>query len=152
MNGEGGILGFLFGPFGWVSLGLILAAAEILLPGAFLMWLAAAAFATAATVFVHDGGIGYQLAVFAAWSALALIGSRRLKRTHPIPSDDPALNERGQRLLGASAVVVKAIEGGRGRVRLGDSEWIAEGPDTPAGARVRVLGADGAILKVDSLP
>ncbi|HEY5732512.1 MAG TPA: NfeD family protein [Methyloceanibacter sp.] len=31
---------------------------------------------------------------------------------------------------------------------MGDSIWRVEGPELPKGARVRVLGADGTLLKV----
>jgi membrane protein implicated in regulation of membrane protease activity len=34
-------------------------------------------------------------------------------------------------------------------VRVGDSVWRAEGPDLPAGDRVKVIGVDGAALKVE---
>lgn len=141
----------VFSPWGWLSAALLLGALEIVIPGAYMIWLAAAALATAATVAVTDGGIGFQLAVFAGWAVAALAGSRRLKRDHPIRSDDPALNERSLRLLGATAIVVQPMIGGRGRVQLGDTAWLAEGPDLPVGTRVRVLGSDGAILKIGPL-
>lgn len=144
-------VGLLFSPWGWLSAALVLGALEILIPGAYMIWLAAAALATAATVAVTDGGIGFQLAVFAGWAVAALAGSRRLKRDHPIRSDDPALNDRTRRLLGATAIIVQPMTGGRGRVQLGDSEWLAEGPDLPVGTRVRVLGSDGAVLKIGPL-
>ena len=41
-----------------------------------------------------------------------------------------------------------AIENGVGRVRVGDSDWRATGPDAPAGSRVRVVGADGSTVQV----
>ncbi len=47
--------------------------------------------------------------------------------------------------------MVQAIEHGSGRIRLGDSEWIARGPDVAAGERVRVSGSEGAILLVEPL-
>ena len=80
--------------------------------------------------------------------AVSLFAARRLKLDRTGRSDDPLLNQRGARQLGASATVTEAISGGRGRVKLGDSEWLAEGPDAPVGARVRIVGSDGAILKV----
>ena len=43
----------------------------------------------------------------------------------------------------------RAIDGGSGRVKLGDSEWIAKGPDAAPGTRMRVSGADGAVLMVE---
>ena len=38
-----------------------------------------------------------------------------------------------------------------GRVRLGDSEWLAKGPDAEPGTRMRVSGHDGAVLLVEHL-
>ena len=40
---------------------------------------------------------------------------------------------------------------GRGKVRLGDTLWAADGPDCPAGTRVRVTGAAGTVLLVELL-
>ena len=41
-----------------------------------------------------------------------------------------------------------AIVNGQGKARVGDSLWLAEGPDLPAGAPVEVVGVDGSTLKV----
>ncbi len=143
-----GLIGFLLSPWGWLSLAAVAAGLEILLPGAYLMWLALAALGTAFTSFVLNLTIDGQLGAFAIWIVIALVAARRLKLDRTGRSDDPLLNQRGARLTGASAVVTEAISSGRGRVKLGDSEWIAEGPDAAAGTRVRVVGADGAVLKV----
>jgi hypothetical protein len=143
------ILGFLFSPWGWLSLAGILAIMEILLPGAVMMWLGGAALATAIHTLAFNLGPGGQLFAFAGWTIVALLLSRRVKARRPITSADDKLNRRGERLVGESAVVVQAIGGGKGRVRLGDSEWLAYGPDAEAGARVRVVGTNGAILRVE---
>jgi inner membrane protein len=45
--------------------------------------------------------------------------------------------------------VVEAIADGHGRVKVGDSVWNARGTDASVGARVRVTGADGAVLLVE---
>ena len=137
-----------FTPWGWLSLAAITAGLEILLPGAFMIWLSAAALATAITVGLLGIGWGWQLAAFAVFALAAVLASQRLKARNPITSDDPALNRRGARLVGESVMVVEPIVGGRGRVKLGDGEWIAQGPDAPAGTRMRITGADGAILTV----
>ena len=63
-------------------------------------------------------------------------------------SDRPDLNVRGQQYVGRSVVVEQAIENGRGRVRVGDTLWSAEGPDTPAGTSVTVTGTRGTVLVV----
>ena len=49
-------------------------------------------------------------------------------------------------------VVVQAIEGGSGRVRCGDSEWLAHGPDAEPGSRLTVTGSQGAVLIVEPVP
>jgi membrane protein implicated in regulation of membrane protease activity len=61
------------------------------------------------------------------------------------------MNRRGARLVGDTALVVQAIEHGSGRVKIGDGEWIAHGPNVAAGERVRISGTDGAILLVEPL-
>jgi membrane protein implicated in regulation of membrane protease activity len=66
-------------------------------------------------------------------------------------SDQPELNRRGAQLVGRVLIVEEAIEGGRGKVRVGDTLWSAEGPDTPAGAEVRVTAARATILLVERL-
>ena len=85
------------------------------------------------------------LALIIAFSAKRLLGEK------PIESTDPLMNRRGARLVGETALVVQAIEHGSGRIKLGDSEWIAHGPNVAAGDRVRVRGSEGAILLVEPL-
>ena len=64
-------------------------------------------------------------------------------------SDQPDLNRPAVQLVGRVLVVVEPIEGGRGKVRVGDTLWPAEGPDLPAGAEVRVTAAKGTVLQVE---
>jgi membrane protein implicated in regulation of membrane protease activity len=61
------------------------------------------------------------------------------------------MNDRGARLVGEMVVVTQAIDGGQGRVRQGDSEWLAKGPDAEPGTRMRVAGHDGVVLLVEYL-
>ncbi|MFQ3596107.1 MAG: NfeD family protein [Sphingomonadaceae bacterium] len=142
------LLGTIFTPWGWLIAGVILAGLEILLPGAFLMWLAGAALATAAHAALFGLDPTTQLLAFAGWTGVALLVSRRVKKRRPITSDNEQLNRRAAQLEGAGAIVVQAIAGGHGKVRLGDTEWLAQGPDAPVGTRVRVVRADGTILRV----
>ena len=70
----------------------------------------------------------------------------------PVISADPLLNQRGQQMVGRQVVVTQAIEGGTGRVRCGDTDWLAQGPDAAAGARLTVTGSTGSTLIVDAVP
>jgi inner membrane protein len=64
---------------------------------------------------------------------------------------DANLNRRGAQLIGRQVQLAQAIEHGEGRVRVGDGEWIALGPDLPAGNWVRITGAEGTALRVEPL-
>jgi membrane protein implicated in regulation of membrane protease activity len=61
------------------------------------------------------------------------------------------MNDRGARLIGETVVVTHAIDGGSGRVKQGDGEWLAKGPDAQPGTRMRVSGHDGTVLIVEHL-
>ena len=92
-----------------------------------------------------------QVIDFVFLSLIIAFSAKRFLRDKPIESSDPLMNRRGARLVGETALVVQAIEHGSGRVKLGDSEWIARGPDVAAGERVRISGSEGAILLVEQL-
>jgi membrane protein implicated in regulation of membrane protease activity len=142
----------LFGlHWGWMALGVALAIAEIVAPGYFLIWLAAAALLTGLVAAVMPVGIEAEIILFAVLCALALAAGRRWVLRHPVASADPMLNDRGGQIIGQSVVVTHVIEGGSGRVRHGDTEWLARGPDAQPGTRMRVTGADGTVLLVEHL-
>ncbi len=63
-------------------------------------------------------------------------------------SDEPGLNLRGNALVGRTAIVTEAIVAGRGKVRIGDTVWLAEGPDMAAGASVEVVASTSVVLRV----
>ncbi len=133
----------------WLILALLLAIAEILVPGVFLIWIGGAALVTGILSLLFGLPAPAEFVVFAVGAIGAVWIGRRWLVAHPIESDDPKLNDRGARLLGKQVVVTHAIVGGEGKVRVGDSDWLASGPDAPVGARVTVVGAQGSRLKVD---
>lgn len=133
---------------GWLSIGLVLCIAEMIVPGVFLMWLGIAALLTGLIVFLVPIPLAAQLAVFAVLAVASVYIGRRWSASGEIPSDDPMLNDRLARLVGEPVVVEDAIVGGRGRVRVGDSVWPATGADAPAGTRLTVTGASGGVLQV----
>ena len=135
----------------WLAIGLALAALELLAPGVYLIWLAAAALATGGLSFLFGFGWPLEIISFVSIALISVYSARRYLRESPIVSSDPLLNQRGGRMVGETALVVQPIESGSGRVKLGDSEWIARGPDTAAGERVRISGNDGAILLVEPI-
>jgi membrane protein implicated in regulation of membrane protease activity len=135
----------------WLTLGLVLAGLEMLVPGVYLIWLAMAAIVTGVLTLTFDLSLPMQVVDFVFLSLIIAFSAKRFLGERPIESSDPLMNRRGARLVGETAVVVQAIEHGSGRVKLGDSEWIAHGPSVAVGERVRVSGSDGAILLVEPL-
>ena len=133
----------------WLSIGILLAAAEIVAPGFFLIWVGAAAIATGVIAWILPLGVPLQLGIFGILSFAALYGARRWLKVNPITSADPLLNQRGHRLVGEILTLTKAIEDGRGRARVGDGEWPVRGPDVAEGTKVRVVSADGGVLLVE---
>lgn len=133
----------------WLTLGLLLAALEMLVPGIYLFWIAIAALLTGVLTFALDLSVPMQVVQFIFLALIVTFTARRMVRDKPIESADPLMNRRGARLVGEQALVVQAIVHGSGRVKLGDSEWIARGPDVATGEHVRVVGSEGAILLVE---
>ena len=135
----------------WLAIGLVLAAAEMAIPGVFLIWMAGAAIITGLVTWMVPIGLPGQIVLFAALAIIFVFAGKRWLRSNPIESPDPMMNDRGARLIGETVVVTYVIEGGTGRVRQGDSEWLAKGPDAEPGTRMRVTGHDGAVLLVEHL-
>ena len=133
---------------GWLSIGVVLCIADLLVPGVFLMWLGIAALLTGLAVFILPIPLAAQLLMFALLSVATVYAGRRWSSSDDIPSDDPMLNDRLARLVGEPVVVEEAIIGGRGRVRVGDGVWPASGADAAAGTRLTVTGAANGTLIV----
>ena len=117
----------------------------------FLIWLAGAALLTAVLAFALPIAVPLQVVIFAAASIVAVFLGRNYLRSNPVEEADPKMNRRGARLVGEVARVTQAIEAGSGRVHLGDTEWLARGPDAAVGTKVRVTGSDGAVLLVEAM-
>lgn len=135
----------------WLIVATILAIAEILVPGVFLIWLAAAAAVTGFATMLFGIGPPFQFVLFALLAIASVYWGRRWYDSNPVESSDPLLNDRAARLLGQTVVVVEDIRHGRGRVRVGDGVWDARGADADAGTTVRVTGAQGTCLTVEPM-
>ncbi|KFG91786.1 Membrane protein [Sphingobium herbicidovorans NBRC 16415] len=135
--------------WGWLVFAALLGMAEVVIPGVFLIWVALAAAVTGLIALVLPVSVPVQLLIFALLCLASVWGGRRWYAANPVSSQDPMLNDRTARLVGEIVTVVEPIDNGRGRVKIGDSVWSCQGPDAPAGARVRVVGADASVLKVE---
>lgn len=136
----------------WLGAALLLGIAELVVPGVFLVFLALAAAITGLIAFVLPGlGLVGGLLSFAIWSAVAVLIGRRWYHQYPVATSDPMLNDRAARMVGQEVRVIEAIADGRGRVRVGDGEWPATGPDTAVGARVTIAAVESGVVRVAPL-
>lgn len=133
----------------WWVLGALLLILEVFAPGVFFVWLAMAAFMLGLLVFVLPLPVTLQLLLFALLSVVAVLIGRRYVNHLILGGDEGETMNRGaSRLVGRTVVVTAAIRNGVGRVRVGDSDWRATGPDVPEGANVLIVSAEGTTLHV----
>lgn len=133
----------------WLIAAALLGIAELIVPGVFFIWVAAAAAVTGFATLFLDLSTALQFGLFSLLALAAVYLGRRWYNDNPVASSDPLLNDRPSRLVGQIVIVASAIESGTGRCIVGDSVWNCRGPDTPEGARVRVVGAEGTCLIVE---
>ncbi|MGK2284771.1 NfeD family protein [Pedomonas sp. V897] len=141
------VTGF-FTPWGWWVAALVLAAAETVAPGAFLLWLGIAAGLTGLVTLLTGAGWEVQLAVFAVLAVLSVLWGRKWARRHQ-GSGPSSVSRRADQLPGRTVVLVEPIVHGRGRAELDDTVWEVCGPDAPAGTVMRILRTEGAALIVE---
>jgi len=135
------------GQWMWWIIAAVLGILELIVPGVFFVWLAVAAAIVGLLVLVLPIPLMAQIALFALLSVIAVWASRRWFTRHPIASDAPLLNQRVRSYIGHSFTLEQAIVNGRGKLKIGDSQWLATGPDLAAGTMVRVTGeADGVLI------
>lgn len=134
----------------WLCAALVLGLAELLAPGVFPIFLALAAAITGATVLAMPTlPVIAQLGSFGVWAAVAVLIGRHWYGEPRDGAGDPLLNDRAARLVGAVVIIAEPIVHGRGRVTVGDSVWLARGPELAVGERVSVIAVDGAVLVVE---
>ncbi|MDR3473064.1 MAG: NfeD family protein [Devosia sp.] len=142
---------FVYGAWSWLIIGLVLLALELLLPGGVFVWLGVAAVVTALLRFALPLDWPVQLAIFGVLGVVSILFWLRVVRPRGSVTDRPLLNRRAETYVGQEAVLDEPITGGFGRVPLGDGIWRVAGPDLPAGRRVRIIGHEGALLKVEAI-
>ena len=134
----------------WLILAAVFAGIEIVTPGFFFIWLGGGALVTGLIVLVAPAfGWAGQLVIFALLSAVSVLAWYRFGRKFRVATDDATLNRRSESLIGRVGNLAEPIVNGRGRVKIDDSVWSAEGVDQPVGTQVRITSVRGTILLVE---
>lgn len=134
----------------WWVIGLVLIVLEVFLPGTFFLWMGVAAGVVGVLLFFSpDMGWQYQLLVFAVLSVGTILVWRAYLKRHPIETDRPTLNRRGEQYVGRTFTLQNPVVNGSGKIHVDDSIWKISGPDCGAGTQVRVIGVNGVILEIE---
>lgn len=136
----------------WMVLAGILGLAEMHVPGSYLGWIALGALLTGIVDAAFGLSLEGQIGAFAAASALSCAaGYFVYSRVGRVRRAAGLLNRRALAMVGARGIVCEAVQNGAGKVRLGDSVWLAEGPDLAPGTPVMVSAVNGTRVIVAAL-
>lgn len=136
------------GPWLWLILAVVLFVLETIVPGVHFLWFGLAAIVVGVLTLLTGIDLSLQLIVFAVVAVATVFGIRRSVTPESTRSDVPDLNARGAQYVGRRVVVEDAIHNGRGRVRVDDTLWSAQGADAAKGTEVQVTGVNGTVLLV----
>ena len=137
------------GAWNWFVVAVALFALESVVPGVHFVWFGVAAVIVGALGLTVDIAWEWQLITFAIISCITVFFARRYASPEVAASDQPELNLRAEQYVGRVVTVEEAIADGRGKVRVGDTVWNAQGSDAPQGARVKITGSNGTCLLVE---
>src|SRR4029079_1529587 len=136
------------GAWNWFIVAVALFALESIVPGVHFVWFGIAAVIVGALGLTIDIAWEWQLITFAIISCITVFLARRYAAPDMAASDQPDLNVRAAQYIGRVVTVEQAITDGRGKVRVGDTVWNAQGSDAPQGARGRITGTNGTRPRV----
>ncbi len=135
----------------WWILAFAMIAGEVLLPGYFLLWIGLGAAAMGVVLWLMPAlgllsqAISFGVLAFGFCAVYARWIKPRLERRTP---GGEHLNRRGEQMIGKRYELIEPIVNGRGKARVGDGQWLVNGPDLPLGSTVEVTAVDGSTLQV----
>ncbi len=139
----------------WVGLGIVLLTIEVAVGTFDLLWVAMGAFLTALFVVAAPepmAGWQGQLTFFGIVAIAFVISGRTLfKGLRRTASSHPNLNDRLSTMIGQRGEAATSFDGGLGKVRVGDTVWLAKQADETViveGDEVVISGAEGTTLNV----
>lgn len=140
----------------WLALAVLLLILEMGSGTFFLLWLSAPAFVLAAVMWLAPSiAWQWQLTLFAIGAVAAVLAWRHFRPSINVSSraeDGQILNQRGAAMIGREFTLEETLVDGQGRLRVGDSWWQAQAhSDLTAGTKVRVIGVEGATLRIEEV-
>lgn len=136
----------------WLILALLLIILEIVVPGAFFLWMGVSAGVIGLILWISpDISWESQLLLFSVISVVSIALWRIRLNKHPTESEDNTLNARTTQYIGRVFTLVEPIEDGYGKIHVDDSYWQVSGPNCEKDKKVKVISVDGMILKVEPI-
>ena len=136
----------------WLILAVAMIILEILIPGAYFLWMGVSAIFVGALMYVFPEMVFLvQILIFAVLSVISVVMYKSYRKKNPIVTDEPALNRRGERYIDQKFTLTEPIINGEGKIKVDDSTWKIVGMDMPAGMVVRVVAVEGTTLKVEAM-
>ncbi len=134
----------------WLILAVALIILEILMPGAYFLWMGISAAVVGAAMFIFPTMTFLaQVLIFAILSVITVVMYKSYRKKNPLVTDQPALNRRGEQYVGQSFTLTEPIVNGEGKIKVDDSTWKITGADIDAGETVRVIAIEGTTLIVE---
>ncbi len=139
------------GAWHWSFFGLVLLFVEMIVPGAFLIWIGLAALITAGLTYLFGLLFVSQILVFVL-SALICVGyGTYFYRSMEISKEQATVNRKADQMVGFQFELSDPIENGVGHMTVGDSRWRVQGPDLSPGSKVVVVDLKGNSLIVEEI-
>jgi len=135
----------------WLILAVVLIILEILMPGAYFLWMGVSAAIVGGAMFVFPQmPILVQVLIFAVLSVITVVMYKSYRKKNPLVTDEPALNRRGEQYIGRTFTLEEPIVNGEGKIIVDDTTWKVAGMDMSVGMTVRVVSVEGSTLKVEN--
>jgi len=136
----------------WWVVALILLVIELLAPGFYFLWMAASGFVTGLLLWLMPAlDIKLQIFIFSVLSMVSVIAWKLYGKKHPITTDHPLLNKRGQQYIGRVFSLYQPIENGEGKIKVDDSIWKVHGEDCDIHTKVKVTAIRGTVFDVEKV-
>ncbi len=135
----------------WIAVGIFFLVVELCTTALVSIWFVLAAGITAVLSFIIPE-ISWQIAVFAALSAVFMVVFRRLYKNRIKKTEDDVKPETN--LIGKCAVVEEDTDANGGRVKCGDVYWRAvseDGSKMPKGEQVTITGVNDTTLIIKTM-
>ena len=134
----------------WWVLAMVCLSLEIFAPGAVFIWFSASAAVMGfILLLLPDLAWQWQITLFGVLSVLSIFGWRLYRQKVPEVDAHPALNKRGEELIGRVFTLKMPINDNYGKINVDDTMWKVYGNDCEAGQKVKVTSLNGTVLNVE---